>query len=142
MLEHFCQAMIEVGGALKHASLNAEMYQTEQVKEAISHVYAHIILFFQQAVKWYSMSSIRRVLSAVANPPELDYAKTVQQIKFWAESIKDIASAAGRAELRDVHVTVQSQHRKLLEMQDHMKKWQREMDEKVSRVIQIGTSKV
>jgi hypothetical protein len=142
---HFSQAVIEVGEALRHARLSAELYQTEQMKEAISHLYAHIILFFQQAVKWYNRSSIGRAFSAVVKPPELEYQETTQQIRFWAESVSDIASAAGRAELRDVHITLQLQHRKLLQMQEqweHMKKSQNMMDEKITRVLQVGTSKL
>ena len=66
------------------------------------------------------MSRVGRTFSAIVNPPELEYQDTVQQIKFWSESVDSMASAAGRAELRDIHVTVQLQHRKLVEMQDHM----------------------
>jgi hypothetical protein len=127
---------------LRKTQLSAELYKTDQMKEAISHLYAHIILFFQQAVKWYSMSPVGRAFSGIINPPELEYQETVQQIRFWAESVDDIASAAGRAELRDIHVTLQLQHRKLLEMQDHMKKLQRVVDEKVTRILQVGTSKL
>jgi hypothetical protein len=139
---HFSHALVEVGGALCKTKLSAELYRTDQMKEAISHLYAHIILFFQQAVKWYKMSRLGRTLSVIVNPPELEYQETVQQIRFWAESVDDIASAAGRAELRDIHITLQVQHQKLLEMQDHMKKLERVVDDKVTRVLQVGTSKL
>jgi hypothetical protein len=134
--------LIEVGGALCKTKLNAELYQTDQMKEAISHLYAHIILFFQQAVRWYNMSRVGRTFSAIVNPPELEYQDTVQQIKFWSESVDSMARAAGRAELRDIHVTVQLQHRKLVEMQHHMKKLEKVFDEKVTRVLEVGTSKI
>jgi hypothetical protein len=126
---------------LREAKINAQLYQTEQMKEAISQLYAHIILFFQQAVKWYNMSRASRVVHAIVNPPELEYQETVQQIKFCAETVNELASAAERAEIRDIHVTLQLQHRKVLEMQEQMKRVQRAIDERVTQVIQIGTSK-
>lgn len=118
------------------------------MKEAISRLYAHIILFFQQAVKWYSMSSAGRAFSSIFKPFELDYKDTVEEIKLCSQTVNNIASAASRAELRDLHDIVKEQHKqdlerdaKLQQMQTQLKNLQDRWDVSNAHMIQIATSR-
>ena len=148
------KALTSIGNALPRTKLSAELYQTEHMKEAISRLYAHILLFFQQAVKWYEMGPARRGLSVILKPFELDYKDTVEQIRICAETVEDIANAAARAEIRDISITLQMQDRKLQEretslqqtymklheMQVQLRDMQTKMDDRVQSVLQITTS--
>lgn len=118
------------------------------MKEAISRLYAHIILFFQQAVKWYSMSSAGRAISSIFKPFELDYKDTVEEIKLCSQTVNNIASAASRAELRDLHDIIKEQYtqdkerdKKLQQMQTELKSLQEKMVCSTTRILQAGTSK-
>lgn len=124
------------------------------MKEAISGLYAHIILFFQQAVKWYNMGPASRALQSILKPFDLDYKDTVEQIKICSETVEDIANAAARAEIRDMNITVKLLDKKLQErdrkldetymklhdMQAELKDQQLKIDGQVDRVFQVVTS--
>ncbi|KAH8590413.1 hypothetical protein B0O99DRAFT_691622 [Bisporella sp. PMI_857] len=134
LVSQFSQALAEIGEALWQTKLSAELYGMEQMKEAISRLYAHIILFFQQAVKWYSMSSAGRAISSIFKPFELDYKDTVEEIKLCSQTVNNIASAASRAELRDLHDIIKEQYtqdkerdKKLQQMQTELKSLQEKM---------------
>jgi hypothetical protein len=87
-------------------------------------------------------------------PFELDYKDTVEQIKICTATVEDIASAAARAEIRDVNITVQmldrklqdrdkrldETYKKLHEMQVQLKEKQVKIDDQVDRVLQVVTS--
>jgi hypothetical protein len=141
------KALARIGDALQQAKLNAELYQTYHMKNAISRLYAHIILFLQQAIKWYSMSSAQRAVSSIFKPFELHYQDTVDEIKLCAQTVNDIAGMASRAELRDIHINIQRHHQqlqerddKLLEMQVQLKEMHEKIDVSTSRILQAATS--
>jgi hypothetical protein len=143
----FAQALAEIGDALKETKLSAELYQTEMMKEAIAHLYAHIILFLQQAIKWYNMGPAGRFISSVFKPYNLDYKETVEQIKLYAETVDGIATAASRAEIRDIHIIIQMREEerqrrdaKLHEMQLELREMQLKIDQSVRKVLQTAIS--
>jgi vacuolar-type H+-ATPase subunit H len=118
------------------------------MKEAICSLYAHILLFFQKAVKWYNLGPAGRALSSLFKPFELHYEDTVKQIRLCAETIEQIASAAARAEIRDINIMLQlqSQAQKerdqiLQEMQAELKAMQFKTYNRVTEVLQVATGK-
>lgn len=108
------------------------------MKDAIANLYAHIIHFFQRAAGWYSKSSAGRALSSILKPFVLDYQDTVDQIKLCSETINNIAHGASRAEIRDMHITVQLIHRNQQgmrqELQQGLHNMQVQSDEREFRV--------
>lgn len=108
------------------------------------------MLFFQQSMRWYNRSSVGRGFSAILKPYELEYEDIVEQIKLCAKAINDIASAASRAEVRDMHITIQlirqdmqKRDQKLVEMQLQAKNAQKsrlQLAELVTQSIQVATS--
>lgn len=148
LVSKFSQALAEIGEAIWQTNLSAELYQIEHMKEAISRLYAHIILFFQQTVKWYSMSSAGRAISAIFKPFELDYKDTVEEIKLCSQTVNNIASSANRAELRDLHDTIKEQYKqdcerdkKLQKMQTQLNGLQERMESSTVQILQAGTGK-
>lgn len=126
------RALINIADVLPHIKLGMDLYPTIYMQEAVSRVYAHIMLFLKKATKWYSMSPARRALSALARPYSIGYKDTVDQIRLCTESVNLVASAAARAELRDQTITLQEQMIKLQErdrdLQDMKAKLQRICD--------------
>jgi hypothetical protein len=105
------------------------------MKNAIANMYAHIILFFQKAAQWYNKSSAARTLSSILKPFELEYQDTVEQIKLCSETINNIAHGASRAEIRDMHITVQLIHGNLQGLQKKLLQMQLQLDEKEFRMV-------
>jgi hypothetical protein len=122
-----------IGNVLPGIKLSARLYQTEQMKDAIANLYAHIIRFSQRAATWYNKSSAGRALSSILKPFELDYQDTVDQIKLCSETINNIAHGASRAEIRDMHITVQLIHGNLQGMQKKLHQIQVQLDDKEFR---------
>jgi hypothetical protein len=77
------------------------------MRDAISRLYVHVLLFFQQAIKWYNQKRIKRVLSAVFSPFELKYKDTVDQIQECAKAINVLATSKSHAELRYMHTSIE-----------------------------------
>ena len=148
LVSQLSQALAKIGEALQQTKLCAELYQTDNMREAIARLYAHILLFFQQAVRWYTMGPAGRAFSSIFKPFDLDYKDTVEQIRLCSQTINDIASASSRAEIRDIHITIQMQNRqlqerdnKLHEMQLQLKEIQSKIDSSTGQVLQVATSK-
>ena len=116
----------------------------------IAQLYAHILLFFQQAMRWYNRSPAGRAFSAIFKPYELHYQDAAEQIKTCAQAVNDLASAASRTEIRDINITIQLMRRdshrreeKLLQMQTQLQETQRtqlRMEKSVHSMLQIATS--
>lgn len=115
MITELSRALTSIAEVLPRIRLEASLYPTDYMKDAISRVYAYIILFLQKAVKWYTMGAARRAVSSLFKPYSLSYKETVDQIKICTESVDAIASAALRAEARDINITVEEQGERLKE---------------------------
>ncbi|KAH7370953.1 hypothetical protein BKA65DRAFT_446146 [Rhexocercosporidium sp. MPI-PUGE-AT-0058] len=134
LIEELAKALTLIGNVLPGIKLSARLYQTEQMKGAIATLYAHVIHFFQRAARWYNKSSAGRAWSSILKPFELDYQDTVDQIKLCSETINNIAHGASRAEIRDMHITVQLIHGNLQGMQKKLHQMQLQLDEKELRM--------
>jgi hypothetical protein len=87
------------------------------MREAISRLYAHILKFLMQAVKWYSRNRAKRALSAVLSPYELKYKETVDQIHECTRATNDLAEGKHWIEMRDMHISIELLRRE----QQHIK---------------------
>ncbi|ETS73986.1 hypothetical protein PFICI_13852 [Pestalotiopsis fici W106-1] len=147
LVTQFAQALSIIAQVLPRTEINAELYQTDEMKEAIASLYAHILLFLQQATKWYNVGPAGRALTALFKPFELSYKDTVEQIMLCAQTIDDISSLASRVEIREIKTFLQGESKrleeretKLHEMQARFHQAQAELSETVDKVLQIITS--
>jgi hypothetical protein len=141
------RALARIGAALQQTQLSAELYQSEPMKDAIARLFAHIILFFQQAVKWYNMSLAGRAVSSIFKPLDLDYQDSMKEIKLCAQTVNNIANRASQAELRGIRNTIQLQQEQLKErderlhaMQMQLSTIQEKIDTSTTMILQIATS--
>ena len=98
--------LTEIARILPRTELNASLYPTNRMKQAVSTLYGHIIKFLQDTLKWYQRSSASRALKAIYNPFELDLKETVERINESSRHVDEIANTAARVELRDLHTKV------------------------------------
>ncbi|KAH8747124.1 hypothetical protein BGZ57DRAFT_917011 [Hyaloscypha finlandica] len=145
LIEELAKALTLIGNVLPGIKLAARLYQTEQMKDGIANLYVQIIHFFQRAARWYNKSSAGRALSSILKPFELDYQDTVDQIKLCSETINNIAHGASRAEIRDMHITVQLIHGNLQGMQQKLHNMEVQLCEKelkmsshIDQVLQVA----
>jgi hypothetical protein len=117
LLLQLSKALATIGEILPRTDLNAALYPTDRMKEALSRLYAYIIKFFQQAVEWYKLSTTSRAVSSIFKPFELSFKDTCDKVNESSRMVDDIANAAVKAEIRDLHITVNNMHIKFNEME-------------------------
>jgi hypothetical protein len=74
------------------------------MKSAVAQLYAKIILFVQDAVKWYKKSKLAHSVSAVFRPYDLGFKTIVEEISIASRRVDQEASAASKAEIRELHI--------------------------------------
>ena len=138
------KALAKIGDVLPRVQIDAALYNTPWMKEAISRLYAYILLFLQKAVKWYTMGSARRAVSSVLNPYSSSFQETIKEISRCTASVDDIASTSGRAEIRGLTLFLEESEKKLHAMQLRMNELQassERTEEVVMRVLQVALSR-
>lgn len=106
LVAEFAKALTDVGEVLPRAKLNAKLYQTDMMKEAVVGLYRHILLFLQKALEWYQFSPGRRAVSAIIRPFKTDLKNTIDEVKRCATVMEAVAGSCMKAELRDTHSMV------------------------------------
>ncbi|KAJ0109954.1 hypothetical protein J7T55_014756 [Diaporthe amygdali] len=81
LVNEFSKAIVDIAVILPQAKLSAELYESDQLKSAISQFYANILLFFKQAIDWYNLSSTRRAMSSLFRPYKLELKDTLDEVK-------------------------------------------------------------
>ncbi|KAH7308658.1 hypothetical protein B0I35DRAFT_442378 [Stachybotrys elegans] len=144
LVAQFSQALSMIAQVLPRTELSAELYQSNEMKDAVAHLYAHILLFLQQAVRWYHAGPASRALTALFKPFELSYKESIEQIMLCAQQIDDISSIASKVEIREIKVLVEGesaklakQEAKLHEMQVQFNLAHEELVAKVGSILQI-----
>lgn len=101
------QGLLDISNLLPQSELHAKLYPTERMKASMSQLYACLLLFLRDTVRWFSRSSTGRVISAVFEPFELKRKDLIERIRACAMMIDGEASAASKAELRGLHEHVE-----------------------------------
>jgi hypothetical protein len=111
-----CQALQDISDVLPRMELHLKLYPTERMQENMARLYAHMLLFLRQAVKWFSHNSARRVLSAVFQPFELKHKGLIDGIRTCAGAIDQEASASSKAEIRGSHIEVRRNGQRIADL--------------------------
>lgn len=138
-----------ISEVLPMTKVSAELYQTEQMKDAVGKLYTHILLFLKQAVEWYNVAPARRVAKALFKPFHLCYKDTVEQIRLCAQTIDTISDTGLKSEVRSMNLLLQrdslrfqSCERKLDEMQLEFRAAQDNLTKMVGLILQITQRKI
>ncbi|KAJ8133097.1 hypothetical protein O1611_g529 [Lasiodiplodia mahajangana] len=134
LVAEFSRALAEIGEILPQTTLNAQLYANDHMRDAIAHIYVHLLQFIHKAIKWYRRGPAGRAISAIFKPFELSYKGTLDEIQRCANNIENIAAARARTEIRDIHVLLQLQGQRLVNMEEKFGK----MSESVLANVRIA----
>jgi hypothetical protein len=134
------QAIVAIGDVLPQASLSAELYQTEHMKEALARLYTYIMRFLYLCVKWYSRGSLGRFVSALKSPFKLDYKDLVDHIKACSATIADLANSGARTEIRDIRTIQAIHHAQFMELHNKLLEKQNWVEHSLVRILQTTTA--
>jgi len=124
LVAQFSKALYWIGQVLPRCELSAELYQNDEMRDAIATLYAHILLFLQQAVKWYNLGSAGRALTSLFKPFELSYKETLDEITLCAKTIDDISSLASKVEIREIRLLLDNENSRLMEREQKLHEMQ------------------
>ncbi|KAI0012089.1 hypothetical protein F4779DRAFT_126490 [Xylariaceae sp. FL0662B] len=106
LLAEISRAIINIANVLPRTRLLHDLYRTKEMQNGIASVYAKIIEFVLETVKWYKQNKLKHALSAVINPFKLSFKGIVDEIAERSRRVDELASVAVKAETRDVHMKV------------------------------------
>jgi hypothetical protein len=124
LVAQFSKALDLISQSLPRCELSAELYQTDEMRDAVATLYAHILLFLQQAVKWYNVGPAGRALTSLFKPFELSYKETLEEIRLCAKTIDDISSLASKVEIREIKGLLQRESARLTEREEKLHEMQ------------------
>lgn len=108
MVGDLSKALAKIGEALPRIQLEGALYQSLWMRDAISKLYAYILLFLQNAVQWYSAGRLRRAMYTFSRP--LLFGDIVAEINSCTAAIEAIANTSSHAELRALTAVSTSSH--------------------------------
>lgn len=126
LVAQLSQALVAIAGVLPRARITAELYQTDEMKGAVSSLYAHVILFLKQALKWYQVGPARRALTAIFKPFELNYKSVLDAVEQCAQTIDKIASLSVKFEIREIKDVSSHHASQLVRIEDRLHSMQRQ----------------
>lgn len=128
LVDQLSQALGMIASALPRTKITAELYKTSEMRGALSSLYAHVILFLKQALKWYRVGPAKRALGAIFKPFELTYKNTLQEIERCAQTIDRIASLSAKLEVREIRDASSQHTTQLVRIEDRLHLMQRQFD--------------
>lgn len=139
------EALATIASVLPTAKLTVELYRTDEMKSAVSSLYAHVLLFLKRILmKWYQAGPGGRALFAVFNPFETSYKPLLQQVEQCAQTIDKIAGLYVKQEVREISDTsrdikdASNQHTKALaRINNTLLDMQRRSEADIAKVLQI-----
>ena len=141
LVQKLSQAINKIGKVLPRAELSADLYQTDSMKAALSQLYACIILFFQRCVRWYNKGPLRRALSSIKTPFELEYKDLLDRVSLCSKTVEGISQAAARAELRLTRTLVELLHSQSVEKSTELHEMLTRINSSTWQILQIALCK-
>ncbi|KAK0629142.1 hypothetical protein B0T17DRAFT_633566 [Bombardia bombarda] len=102
------KSLTQISECLPGVQLVSKLYPTPRMSKAIEELYSYILKFLTRAYEWYNEGKARRFIHSITQPPQLRYTDLLQDIRASSRTIEQFAAAASQAELREIHVKVDS----------------------------------
>ncbi|KAL6407249.1 nacht domain protein [Ilyonectria robusta] len=106
LLVELAKAISRIADVLPRTELHAGLYRTDRIQQAVSMVYAKIIEFSIRAIKWYKKNKLKHSITSIIKPFSLSFKDIVDEISDRSRTVDELASAAAKAEIRDLHINV------------------------------------
>ncbi|KAI8630483.1 hypothetical protein F5Y19DRAFT_427756 [Xylariaceae sp. FL1651] len=126
LLAEFSKAVAKIADVLPRTELHYSLYPTNRMQEAVSLVYAKIIEFSVVAIKWYKKGKLSHSISAITKPFSLKYKPILEEIQERSRRVDELANAASKAEIRDLHTDVRELSNRLIQVTEMMAAYQQQ----------------
>ncbi|KAH0547671.1 hypothetical protein FGG08_000160 [Glutinoglossum americanum] len=106
LLTQIAKWLSKISNILPRTELCSLLYPTEHMKEAVACLYARIIRFLQQSVKFYTRSKFSHAWNSVVKPYALSFREISDEIEEYSRRVDQLAAAASQAEIRGLHLKI------------------------------------
>ncbi|KAI1844019.1 hypothetical protein JX266_009885 [Neoarthrinium moseri] len=106
LLVEISKAVTKVADVLPRAELHSLLYPTASMQEAVALVYAKIMEFVVMAIRWYNKGKFKHSISVIIAPFKLNFKPIIEEITERSKRVDELANAASKAEIRDLHITI------------------------------------
>jgi hypothetical protein len=107
LLTEISKTIAKIADVLPRADLCSHLYPTQRMRVAVAQLYGKILHFVRDAAKWYSKGKLAHSISAVFKPYALGFKTIVEEISEASRRVDQEASAASKAEIRELHIKLQ-----------------------------------
>ncbi len=118
------------------------LYPTELMGNAVAHLYARIIKFMIQAMRWYKQSKSIQTFSAIAKPWTLDFKDNVDDIAAQSRYIDELSGTASKVELRDTHLDLLQARAEVREVRLEIRSLADIVNTRVDQLLQTRLGKI
>ncbi|OPB41405.1 hypothetical protein A0O28_0081240 [Trichoderma guizhouense] len=106
LLSQLCTGLNTIAHVISRTQLITQLYPTQQIRQIIVVIYAHILKFLLRALRWYRESKMTHMLQAIARPTKLRYDDLLATLSSLSDTMSKIALDSSHAEQRDMHTSI------------------------------------
>ena len=107
LISTFAKALCRIADCLPRQELAVVLYPTNQIKQGVAQLYAHLMEFLTKAMKWYREGAVKHIIHSITQPVGIRYKDILESIEDCSRRIDKWAAASAQAELRDMHTLQQ-----------------------------------
>jgi len=100
------KTLVRIADVLPRAELHLILYPTHAMLTAVSEVYAHIIKFIEYSIRWFKQGKLKHSIGAIWKPFQMTGKEAAENVAESSRRVDMLASAASKAELRELHLKV------------------------------------
>jgi hypothetical protein len=107
LITEISKTIANIADVLPRADLSSNLYPTQRMKVAVARLYAKVLYFVRDAIKWYKKGKLAHSVSAILKPYDLSFKTVVEDISKASREVDAEAAAACRLEIRTLHLKIQ-----------------------------------
>lgn len=123
--EEIAKALVDISEEVEICVSEAKIYPTEEMKKAISELYAHVFQFLRKAMKWYQSKSHQKLLNSFNSDFRTTFQDQLKDIQKLSARVSRRANIGTMAELRDFRISSEAQSQQIWEEKED---WRRKAE--------------
>jgi hypothetical protein len=123
--EELAKALVDISEEVEICVSEAKIFPTEDMKKAISELYAHVFQFLRKAMQWYQSKSHHKLLNSMNSDFRTTFQDQLKDIQKLSARVSRRANIGTMAELRDFRISSEAQSQQIWEEKED---WRRKAE--------------
>lgn len=139
-ISQLSKACSKIADILPRTQLTSILYPTKGMKSAVAQLYASIMKFVQEAIRWYKQGKIAHAWNSITKPWALSFEHHAQDIDEQARRVDDLSGDALKAEVREAHSEIREARKEIQEIRLHIGKLEDLVKSEAQAALQVALS--